>query len=164
MTGKDAITISLHSTKNILATYLGDLSDADILIRPVPNANHIAWQIGHLIASEPQLVRMGLPNAQYPELPAGFAQLHTPEASKSESTQGYLKKNEYLALFDKVRGATLAALNGLSDADLDKPITGNMAKFAPTLGAMLILVSNHTLMHAGQFTSVRRKLNKPIVM
>jgi hypothetical protein len=164
MTGKDAVSVSLHATKNILGTYLGDLSDADLLVRPLPNANHIAWQLGHLISSEPQLVRMGVPSAQFPELPAGFAQAHSPEASKSESTQGYLKKNDYLALFDKVRAATLATLNGLSDADLDKPTTGSMAKFAPTVGALLILVSNHTLMHAGQFTSVRRKLNRPIVM
>ena len=31
------------------------------------------------------------------------------------------------------------------------------------LGAMLILIGNHTLMHAGQFTVVRRALNKPVL-
>ena len=34
---------------------------------------------------------------------------------------------------------------------------------APTLGALLLLQSNHTLMHAGQFTVVRRKLGKPVL-
>jgi len=38
-----------------------------------------------------------------------------------------------------------------------------MAKIAPTLGALILLQSNHTLMHAGQFTVVRRKLGKPVL-
>ena len=61
------------------------------------------------------------------------------------------------------RAATLAAVDNLSDADLDRASTGMMAKFAPTLADLLILVSNHTLMHAGQFTVVRRKLGKPVL-
>ena len=40
------------------------------------------------------------------------------------------------------------------------PTTGNIAQFAPTHGALVLLVSNHTLMHSGQFTVVRRKLGK----
>ena len=31
---------------------LGDFSDADMLARPAPSANHAAWQLGHLIAAE----------------------------------------------------------------------------------------------------------------
>jgi hypothetical protein len=38
-----------------------------------------------------------------------------------------------------------------------------MAQFAPTLGALFILISNHVLMHTGQFTVVRRKLGKPVL-
>ena len=49
------------------------LSDADLLVRPAPSANHIAWQLGHLVLAEPFLIRTELPDAAYPELPAGFA-------------------------------------------------------------------------------------------
>ena len=38
-----------------------------------------------------------------------------------EPPGGYLKKAEYLELFNKVRGITIAAVERLSDADLDKP-------------------------------------------
>ena len=51
----------------------------------------------------------------------------------------------------------------LSDTDLDKPTAGSMAGFAPTWGHLFVLVANHTLMHAGQFTVVRRKLGKPVL-
>src|SRR4051794_12554190 len=106
--------------------YLSDLSDADLLVRPVPGANHIAWQLGHLIMSEGGLTKTCLPDAPYPELPAGFTAVHAQTAATSESTQGFRTKAEYLDLFGKVRAATLAALGRLSDTDLDRPTQGNM--------------------------------------
>ena len=43
MTGtKDIANIALKSTLDNLQMYLGDLSDADITVRPVPAANNIA--------------------------------------------------------------------------------------------------------------------------
>src|SRR5262249_39520360 len=85
------------------------------------------------------------------------------EGAKKSSTEGFLTKAEYLSLFDAARSATIAAVGKLSDDDLDRPTTGNMAQFAPTLGQLLILTSNHTLMHAGQLTVIRRALGKPVL-
>ena len=129
----------------------------------VPEANHLAWQLGHLIVSETRLGAM-LPGARYPELPAGFTDQYTKETSRLESTRGYLNKAGYLDLFNQVRKATLAAVSALAETDLDKPNGGPMAKVAPTLGHLVLLVSNHTLMHGGQAVVVRRKLGKPILI
>jgi hypothetical protein len=163
MNAKDVVQTALTSTQNLLGWYLSDLADPDLLVRPVPGANHVAWQVGHLLASEIQLVRSQIPGAAYPELPAGFAEQHGAKSAANDPPKPLATKAEYLALFNKVREATLAVLAKLPDADLDKPTTGNMARFAPTLGAFFILVANHTLMHAGQFTVVRRKLGKPVL-
>jgi DinB superfamily len=163
MTAKDAIKTALTGTQQMLGWYLSDLSDADLLVRPVPGANHLAWQLGHLVASECSLISPSVPGATYPELPAGFGERHNKTTAASEPPKGFATKGEYLALFTKVREATLANLAKLSDADLDKPTKGDMAKFAPTLGALFLLVSNHTLMHGGQFTVLRRKLGKPVL-
>jgi hypothetical protein len=160
---KDALKTALASTQQMLNWYVADLSDADFLVRPVPSANHIAWQMGHLIHSEGHLLQPQIPDAKYPELPAGFGDQHNRAMSATEPPKGFATKAIYLDLFGKTRGYTLALLDRLTDADLDKPTQGQMAQFAPTLGAMFVLVSNHTLMHAGQFTVVRRKLGKPIV-
>jgi uncharacterized damage-inducible protein DinB len=163
MKGCQVLDTALNSTQRLTNDYLTDLSDADMVVRPVPGANHIAWQLGHLIASEINLVRSQLPNAAYPELPAGFAEQHRQEMATHESPKGFLGKQQYLDLFNRVREATKATVAKLSDADLDKPSTGNMAQFAPTLGAFLMLIVNHTMMHAGQFSVVRRKLGKPVL-
>ena len=34
----------------------------------------------------------------------------------------------------------------------------------PTLADLFLMLSTHTMMHAGQFTVVRRKLGKPVLM
>jgi hypothetical protein len=162
MNAKDAIKTALTSTQNILNMYLSDLADADLLVRPVPGANHIAWQLGHLITAEIGLGKQA-PGATYPELPAGFAEQYTKTTASSDSPAGFRTKEEYLGLFNKVRAATLANLARLTEADLDKPASGDIAKFAPTVGALLLLQSNHTLMHAGQFSVVRRQLGKPVL-
>jgi hypothetical protein len=163
MHATEALKISLESTQFLLGMYLSDLSDADFLVRPVPGSNHIAWQLGHLIASEQNLVKSVIPEAHYPELPAGFAEQHKPDKAALDPPKGFATKAEYLDLFTKTREATKALVAKMSDADLDRPSSGRMAQFAPTLGAFIILVANHTLMHAGQFTAVRRKLGKPVL-
>jgi uncharacterized damage-inducible protein DinB len=159
----EIIEASLNSTQFLTTQYLSDLSDADLVTRPVPGANHIAWQLGHLISSEIGMVRSQLPEASYPDLPAGFAEQHSQEKAGQESTNGFLGKQQYLDLFNRVREATKAAVAKMSDSDLDRATTGNMAQFAPKLGDFLLLIANHTMMHSGQFSVVRRKLGKPVL-
>ena len=52
MNAQDAIKLSIDTGEMMTMAYIGDLSDADLLIRPVPGCNHINWQIGHLIVAE----------------------------------------------------------------------------------------------------------------
>lgn len=164
MNAIQAIQAALASTQGILKMFVADLSDSDILVRPVPGANHIAWQIGHLIQAEIILVKsQAFPEAGYPALPANFDTQHSKDTASTEPAVGFLTKAEYLNLFDSIRQATVNMAGKLSESDLDKATQGPLAGFAPTLGAFLILVSNHTLMHAGQFTVIRRKLGKPVL-
>jgi hypothetical protein len=163
MNAKEAVKIALTSTQYLLNRYVSDLSDADILVRPVPNANHIAWQLGQLIWAEAEMMKAELPTAAFPELPAGFKKQHDKDTAAMEPPKGFRTKHEYMDLFGKVRGATIAALDQISDADLDKPTSGPMAKYAPKLADMLQMQANHVMMHAGQFTVVRRKLGKPVL-
>ena len=163
MTGTQAIKAVLHSTRGMFSWYLSDLRDADLLVRPVPNANHTAWQLGHLISAEIELLKAYLPGAQFPTLPPGFKEQHDKATAAMEPPKGFATKEQYMGLFGQLREAVIAAVDKLSDADLSKPTSGQMAKFAPTVGELLILCSNHVLMHLGQVTVVRRKLGKPIL-
>jgi hypothetical protein len=161
MNGREAIQAALEATKAHLAWYIDDFSDADLLVRPVAGANHAAWQIGNVIGGDVFLIKAEVPEAEYPELPEGFGDLHGSKGAKKDD--GFLTKAEYLALFEKVRNATIAAVGKLTDADLDRPTSEKARAFAPTIGKLFLMASNHTLMHTGQFTVIRRKLSKPVL-
>ncbi len=49
---KDVIAKSLDMSDFVLKSYLADLSDADLLLKPVEGMHPIALQLGHLIATE----------------------------------------------------------------------------------------------------------------
>jgi len=52
----------------------------------------------------------------------------------------------------------------MSETDFDKATAGRMAPVCPKVGDIAGMLASHTLMHAGQFTVLRRKLGKPVLM
>jgi hypothetical protein len=143
----------------LIQSYIGDLSDADLLVRSVPEANHIAWQMGHLIASS-QHILQGL-GYETEALPAGFADAHAKETASCNDRAKFAAKDEYLRLHGKMLDAANAALDKLPDGELDAPGPERMREYAPTKAATFMLLGNHLAMHAGQFVPIRRKLGKP---
>ena len=77
---KQAIVSSLAQTDMIVNAYLSDLKPEELLVRPIPGANHIAWQLGHLISSERSLIDKVAPG-KYEPLPPGFDEAHKKDAA-----------------------------------------------------------------------------------
>jgi hypothetical protein len=143
-------------------TYLQDLTDADLMRRPVPNANHIAWQLGHLIVAEHNLNNMVCPDSM-PALPEGFAEKHGKETAKSDDAKAFCTRDQYMAAMAEQRAGTLALLDRLSDEELEKPAPDPIKKFGATVGAVIAGQSAHWMMHAGQWVIVRRQLGKEAI-
>ncbi len=159
MTAKDVIKQLVEFCNMVSRGYVDDLTDRDLFIRSVPGANHIAWQLGHLVASEHHmLTELG---RTPPALPRGFAEAHTKETATSDDPAKFLKKADYLTLMDKLYAAKLATIDATPESELEKPAPEAMRNYAPTIGAVLSLLGTHWLMHAGQWVPVRRKLGKP---
>jgi hypothetical protein len=160
MNFKDAIHTSLGMSDFLVERYLGDITDQEMLARPAPDANHIAWQLGHLIQSEWHLVDAAVPGSM-PALPAGFKERHTKDTAASEKPGDFLTKDEYLRIAKEVRAGTLKVLDSLSDADFDSPISGRVPPFVKKVGEAFVLIGPHWSSHAGQWVVVRRKLGRP---
>jgi hypothetical protein len=156
---KDILRQVLEMSHMITHAYVDDLSDADLLVRSVPGCNHIAWQLGHLVVgTRHMLAALGHPS---PDLPAGFAAAHSRETAALDDPKRFATKSEYLALAERMKSASLAAIDATPDAALDQPGPESMREYAPTVASVLMLVGSHWLMHAGQFVPIRRKLGKP---
>ena len=142
---------------------LNDFSDADMLQRPCPGANHAAWQLGHLTNSEANTIRAVNPSAAV-ALPEGWAEKFKKSTASIDDPKAFPSKVELLATFSKVRAGTIAWAKSLKPADFDQPAPERMRAFAPTIGALVGIIPMHLMMHMGQFQVIRRKLGKPVLM
>jgi hypothetical protein len=163
MQGKDMILSTAKMSDNIVERYLADLTDADLMLRPVDGMNHIAWQLGHLIASERWFMEALKPGSS-PPLPEGFAEAHTKETIGVNDPKKFRTKDEYLSLWKKQRAASLSLLEKMSDADLDQPSPESMRNYCPKVGDAMNMLGAHPLMHLGQWVAVRRHLKKPVAI
>jgi len=159
MNAKEAIRQVAELSHMIVHAYVDDLTDAELMVRSVPGTNHIAWQLGHMIAGTGQMLEaLG---RRAPPLPEGFAAAYTKETAGLDDPSRFSTKAQYLALMDEAKAATLAAIEETPDEALDQPSPEAMREYAPNIAAVLLVLGNHWLMHAGQFVPIRRKLGKP---
>lgn len=163
MQTKDAIRCGMDMSLHVLNAYLSDLTDADLMERPTPECNHLAWQLGHLIASEVSLLESVCPG-KAAALPEGFAEQHAKDKAEEDDPDQFRTKAEYQQLYGDVRAATLNALDELSDDALDQEGPEWAREMFPTVAHLFTLIGSHPMMHAGQFAVVRRRLGKPILM
>jgi hypothetical protein len=158
MDAKGVLRLVVEIGDMLTHVYVDDLSDADLLVRSVPGSNHIAWQLGHMIAGTAQM--LGEMGHKAPALPDGFQAAHGNETASSDDPKKFSTKATYLALMQEMKAASLAAIDATPDSDLDQPGPESMREYAPTVTAALCFLGGHALMHTGQFVPIRRKLGK----
>ncbi len=156
MHAKDAIKINIEMGQFISLGYIEDLTDQELLHRPAPAANHINWQMGHLIVSEHGMIE-GVAPGTMPALPAGFKEKYTNDTAAIDDSAKLCNKAELLKVYHEQRAGTLKALDATSDADMDKA-TG--VEYAPNVASMYSMQGTHWVMHAGQWAVIRRQLGR----
>ena len=159
MDTKHAISSALTQADFIVTAYLQDLTTAELLVRPVPGSNHIAWQLGHLIAAERYILEKIAPGT-IAALPPGFEAAHSKETATSDDPQAFLTKEEYLALRQQMRGETMRLLAEISAEDLDRPVQ-KMPPMVKVNGDLFVFIGMHWLLHTGQWALTRRVLGRP---
>jgi hypothetical protein len=96
MNAKDIIKINIDMGQFISLGYIEDLTDQELLHRPAKGANHINWQLGHLIQSENEMMNVAIPGCM-PNLPAGFAEKYTKDTATSDDASEILARVAPLA-------------------------------------------------------------------
>jgi uncharacterized damage-inducible protein DinB len=162
MTPIDLIADVLQRNLGMLNNTLADLSDADLLTRPCPGANHANWQLGHLILAETGMVNAFKPGSGAP-VPDGWEKKYKKENAAKDDASSFANKQQLMDQFAKTRAASVAFIKSISMSDLDKPSPEQMRNFLPTLGHVVFVMPNHVAMHLGQMQVLRRKLGKPIL-
>lgn len=161
MNAKDVIRSALNMNDMVMAAYLGDLDESDFMRRPGPGCNHVAWQLGHLITAEANVLN-GIRPGSAPPLPEGFAEKHSNKTTTSDNPADFYPRAVYMDLAQQLQQATRTLLDSLSDSDLDAPSPESLRSWLPRVGDCFVLIATHPLMHAGQLVPIRRATGKPV--
>jgi len=160
MTTYDAVESNLRMAHTLLHAYLEDFTDEELLVRPVPGANHAAWQLGHLIWAEYYLISQVADQLEM-TIPIGWHDKYTQETAKSDDQVFFEAKDRYLELYGAQRQATLDWFKTLPEDQLAGPGPEDLQAIVGNIGELFLFQAHHELMHAAQFTCIRRKLGKP---
>ncbi len=157
----DILVSGYKGNLEMVKMHLADLSDADLLVRPVPGANHANWQMGHLIRAEVGI--MSSMGAKMPELPADFVEKYEQKKTNVDGAENFVGKEELLRRFAEVRNASIAFAKDASEDFMKQPAPERLRRMCATNADGLGLVLGHTMMHVGQIQVLRRKLGKPVL-
>ncbi|CAN5563861.1 hypothetical protein BH10PLA1_BH10PLA1_11460 [soil metagenome] len=163
MTHCDIIVETLERGLGMMQRELADFSDADMLVRPAPVANHAEWMLGHLCKSECHM--LGACGVDVTDaLPAGFAECYPQVKGQLNEVANPMGKAALLELFGKVRQRTIAFVKSAGDVALLKEIPSPFNKGTmTTVGFIVTMPSLHASMHIGQMQVIRRALGKPVL-
>jgi uncharacterized damage-inducible protein DinB len=167
MTKIDMIRFALSLSGDWTSMAANDLADAPMTFPTPAGGNHPTWVVGHLAIAEAGLLSMitGCESplkAWEPLFSAGT----TPSADGSK----YPPYHELLAAYQQARAQTLAHLDKLTDADLDRRPPAVPAELAEndmfsSVGRVLMFTAAHQMSHFGQLTDSRRALGRaPLMM
>ncbi len=150
------------NANGLLHKHLADLTDADLMTRPAPAANHGLWQLAHLARFEGMLAKLVSPDHPF-ALPAVYAEVGGKNTAGVDDPARFPTKAEVMAVLDGAHAAQLAGLPKLTDAELAEPSPEQFRGFAPRLGDLLAMGPMHAMLHLGQIQVLRRTLGKPNV-
>ena len=160
MTPNDAIVYALTGGGQLVRRFVEDLKPEEFLHRPSPNANCVAWVVGHLALSDRNaLKRLG---ASLPELPAGFEHRFSRDEGCPQAKE-FGDVSNLLSIFEDHRRRLIEAVRSATPEQLDRPVDPPHPRFK-TPGEFATFMGLHSAMHAGQITLIRRSLGKPPII
>ncbi len=130
--------------------------------QPAPDVQHIAWQVGHLAASQVSLIH-GRCCGKSPEahLPATFTEQFGRGSRPTAAAAAYPPIAEIRRVFDGVHAEAIALIRTLPEEELDAPTAGGPHPMFVTKGQCIAMAAMHESFHAGQIALMRRIFGMP---
>ena len=158
-TANETLVHSLANSKEFILRFCGDLKQEEYLHRPTPNANCVAWLLGHLVLTDRRVLAGVFGVTDLPPLPPGFEKQFSREEGCPQAAE-FGDSSILLPLFAQTRDRLIAAVLAATTEDLDRQITPPHPRFK-TVWEAANFMGLHTTMHAGQITIIRRSLGRP---
>jgi hypothetical protein len=157
MTTIDFIRRSITTSHMLTMGLIDDMEDAAFQQPTSKGGNHPMWVLGHLGYSESNIVEHMIKGNENPliDWKSTFGSSSEPTTNAAD----YPAWADVRTKADEVQKNTLAFIDTLTDADLDNPSKNcppGREDFMGTVGACLLVLTLHPVMHRGQVADARR--------
>jgi hypothetical protein len=153
----DRIATARTWTRNLLS----DIEESRWFESPAPGVQHVAWQVGHLAASQVVLIHSRcFARKQTDVLGEPFVKQFGRGSAPVPDATAYPPIAEIRRVFDAIHVEGIQLIRTLSDADLQQPTHGDPHPMFVTKGQCIGMVAMHESFHAGQIALTRRIFGK----
>lgn len=158
MSGKSvqAGLAALEFSRRALLGFLEDVPEGKWCHQPIPGANHALWIVGHLAHTDNYFLTAVA--GRESRVPADWDELFGMGSKPVGDPGKYPNPAAVKDVLRSRRDELLAWFSSLSDAQLAKPLEGDLAGFAPDHAALASSIAWHEGLHSGQLTVVRKSL------
>ena len=161
MTTLDLLIDRLHIARHWTANLLADIDEARWFDAPAPGAGHVAWQVGHLAASQVVLVHVRCFDRTYTDhLSAAFRDAFGRGSTPVANPAAYPPISDIRAAFERIHRESIELISGLNPAELDATVFGEAHPMFSTKGGAIGMAALHETFHAGQIALIRRLAGK----
>lgn len=161
MTRTELLIDRLQTARGWTKSLLEDIEETRWFEMPAPGVGHVAWQVGHLAASQVALINVRCFGQKFTDVVGEsivptFGRGSIPVADRSK----YPPLPEIRSMFDKIHDGAIRLISGMSDADLDRLAGTDPHPLFKTRAQAIGTAAMHETFHAGQIAMTRRIFGK----
>lgn len=154
----DRLTVARAWTNDLLQ----DIDESTWFDMPAPGINHVAWQVGHLAASQVALIHVRCFAKDYDSCtPAGFREMFGKGSSPKADPSAYPGIADIRAAFDRIQAEAIELITTMPESDLNRPAGTEPHPLFSTRQGAIATAALHETFHAGQIALLRRLAGKP---
>lgn len=158
----DLLINRLQTGRKWTHSLISDIDEARWFEMPNGVTGHVAWQLGHIAASQVVLLHNRCFGKAFTDvLPDAmrltFARGSTPVADSSK----YPSIVEIRSMFERVHNDAIERVRTLGEADFDAPAGDEPHPLFRNKGEAILMAAMHETFHAGQIAMIRREFGMP---
>ena len=157
----DLLIERLVAARRWTTNLLADIEESRWFECPAPGIQHVAWQMGHLAASQAVLIHNRCLNIPVAEVvPESFTKQFGRGSKPVGIAAEYPPLLEIRRMFDGVQEDCLTRIRQMTQSDLELPAYGDPHPMFAKRGEAVGMAAMHEAFHAGQIALTRRLFGK----
>lgn len=161
MTTIELLIERLVAARRWTNSLLADIEASRWFECPAPGVQHIAWQVGHIAASQAVLIHNRCLNIPVAEaVPESFTRQFGRGSKPVSDAAAYPPIPEVRQIYDDLQADCLSRIRQMTESDLNLPAYGDPHPMFARRGEAVGMAIMHEAFHAGQIALTRRLFGK----